>query len=126
MAEEMTRYEGGLAAGDDFTQQEDGGAYRNFVAYEISPSSKLTLIKVSGLVRVGNPGIKAVLSYAVPQGINPEILLLRLDLVQRPGFWPSVVVYVPAWYTGLSEQGGYKQVQITHPYLGGITIDVVR
>lgn len=125
MAEETTRYEGGLAAGEDLAQQE-GGAYRNFVAYEISPSSKLTLIKVSGLVRVGNPGIKAVLSYAVPQGTNPRILLLRLDLVQRPGIWPSVVVYVPAWYTGLSEGGEYDQVQITNPHLGDLTIDVIR
>jgi len=124
MTEEGTRYEGGLADGGALKTRGEGSPYRRFFAYEFSPSSNLTLIRVSGQVRVGNPGIQAVLTYAEPQGGNPNILLLRLDLFQRPGFWPEVVVYVPADYTGISEEGPYDQVQITNPYLGDITIPV--
>src|SRR5688572_30073920 len=51
-----------------------------------------------GEVRVANPGVEAYLTYHTPQGFNPNILLLDLHLVQRPGFWPQVLTWVQARY----------------------------
>src|ERR1700704_5090818 len=50
---------------------------------------------VTGEVRVGNPGIYALL---VKKQLGPLILLLDLYLVQRPGLWPSIISWVPARY----------------------------
>lgn len=50
---------------------------------------------VTGSVFVPNPGVEPVLSDKVPQGINPEILLLDLRLIQRPGTWPQVLAWKP-------------------------------
>lgn len=51
---------------------------------------------VVGQVLVGNPGIQAQLSIKEPQGINPNMLLLDLHLVQQPGMWPEVMTWVQA------------------------------
>jgi len=47
---------------------------------------------ITGDVEVPNPGVEPVLLMKVPQGTNPEVLLLDLFLVQRPGVWPPVEV----------------------------------
>jgi hypothetical protein len=39
-----------------------------------------------------NMGQTASLTRAVPQGINPAILILDLKMVQKPGIWPQAVV----------------------------------
>ena len=44
---------------------------------------------VVGQVLVANPGIEVMLVERVPQGINPEILLLDLYTYQLPGRWQS-------------------------------------
>lgn len=46
---------------------------------------------VIGDVTVGNPGVEAVLTMSEPQGINASILMLDLNLVQKPGIWPQVI-----------------------------------
>lgn len=46
---------------------------------------------VIGQVEVPNPGVEALLSERVPQGINPKILLLDLVLLQKPGVWPRII-----------------------------------
>lgn len=100
--------------------------FRNFSAIQDVPPQKTLFLSVEGEVWVGNPGIEATLSYAEPQGMNPAILLLRLDLLQRPGFWPQVMTWKPAAYrTMLREHGQYRQVQIVHEALGSCTLDVV-
>ena len=53
---------------------------------------------VIGEVFVGNPGVQAELCAREPQGINPNILLLDLHLVQRPGMWPQVMTWVQCRY----------------------------
>ena len=53
---------------------------------------------VIGEILVGNPGIQAQLSVKEPQGINPNILLLDLHLVQQPGLWPQVMTWVQVRY----------------------------
>jgi hypothetical protein len=125
MAEEGRSYEGGLADAAP-GGGEDGGAYQNFAAYEAAPVPGITLVNVSGEVRVGNPGVKPVLSRAVPQGANPNILLLRLDLIQQPGFWPEVVVMKSVTYVGLAKGGPYTAAQITNPQIGDHTVPFTR
>ena len=126
MAESENRYEGGLAAPESLKAMGETKPYRNFHAIEHAVSGKLLLVKVWGEVLVGNPGIQAVLRYAEPQGLNPAILLLRLDLIQQPGIWPTVMTWVQARYAAiLPEAGLYKQVTITNRDLGDITIDVI-
>lgn len=125
MADQGRNYEGGLADLSGAGAQDDG-AYEGFVAYETSPTGNITLVHVAGLVRVPNPGVKPVLSYAVPQGPNPNILLLRLDLVQRPGNWPSAIMMKPVMYVGVALRGPYTQAQITNPQLGDHTVPFTR
>ena len=126
MTEDGRNYEGGLCEVTGGAGDGDGGAYHGFVAYESSPTSSLTLVHVTGLVRVPNPGVTPVLSYAVPQGINPDILLLRLDLVQAPGFWPSVLVMKPVTYVAVALGGPYSAARITNPNLGDHTVPFTR
>lgn len=67
---------------------------------------------VIGEVRVGNPGIIAQLFPKEPQGINPDILLLDLVLVQQPGIWPEVLTWVPARYDKVVLNSTYTSVEI--------------
>jgi hypothetical protein len=67
---------------------------------------------IVGEVRVGNPGVEALLVPRVPQGINPSILLLDLILKQQSGTWPQIVVWVPARYDKV--RAHYTQVQVFH------------
>lgn len=53
---------------------------------------------VIGEVYVGNPGVRAVLCTKEPQGTNPNVLLLDLHLVQRPGGCPDVMTWVQCRY----------------------------
>jgi hypothetical protein len=47
-----------------------------------------------------------------PQGINPDILLMDLILVQKPGIWPQWVTWVPARYDKILVNSTYKRVEI--------------
>lgn len=49
-------------------------------------------LHVVGSVLAMNMGQTASLTRAVPQGINPAILILDLKMVQKPGIWPQAVV----------------------------------
>jgi hypothetical protein len=126
MADSSTEYEAGMATAATLKTKSKSKPYRNFYAYEHAISSKLLLVRVAGEVLVGNPGIVAVLRYAEPQGINPAILLLRLDLIQKPGLWPTLMTWARAKYSALLiKKGAYKQVTIVNDDLGSITIDVI-
>jgi len=69
-------------------------------------------LHVVGEVEVGNPGIYALLCKRVPQGINPDILLLDLHLIQRPGGWPRVITVVPARFDEVPALHTYTNVEI--------------
>lgn len=74
------------------------------------PPDKLLVV---GNVQVANPGVVASLSKRVPQGINATILLLDLELTQKPGMWPQVVTWKPVRYEEVLEAGrAYGQVQV--------------
>ena len=123
---DQKRYDGGVAEAGGGPGTEEESRFRNFVAIQDVPPQRTLFLTVEGEVWVGNPGVEVSLSYAVPQGVNPTILLLRVDLAQRPGMWPQVMTWKPCEYrTMLEEHGQYRQVQLTHPQMQGITIDVV-
>lgn len=67
---------------------------------------------VTGEVLVSNPGVQAILTPKVPQGINPSILFLELILIQRSGFWPAVETWVPARYDKIVSGLPYSSVTI--------------
>jgi hypothetical protein len=53
---------------------------------------------VIGEVLVGNPGVEVRLVRKAPQGFNPVILLLDLEMRQLPGMWPMVMTWKPVRY----------------------------
>lgn len=69
---------------------------------------------VVGEVFVANPGIEAFLSVKEPQGINPNILLLDLHLVQKPGVWIQVMTWVQARFDKIltPDSPRYEHVEI--------------
>ncbi|MGI0117761.1 hypothetical protein [Zooshikella sp. RANM57] len=69
---------------------------------------------VIGEVYVANPGVKAMLCTREPQGINPEILLLDLHLIQEPGMWAQVMTWTQAKYDKVltPKSPRYRQVDI--------------
>ena len=82
-------------------------------------------IHVVGDILVSNPGVEAILTMRQPQGINPDILMLDLSLVQKPGVWPQVVTNAQARFDRvlLQSEPAYTSVDI---FLGPekiITID---
>lgn len=83
---------------------------------------------VVGEVLVSNPGVKAILTPKVPQGINPTILLLELILVQQPGFWPQVTTWVEARYDKVVNGSPYRSVQIfcCNEAIAEIPVDVIQ
>jgi hypothetical protein len=69
---------------------------------------------VTGDVMVSNPGIIALLTMKSPQGINPDILLLDLHLVQQPGMWIQVMTCAQARFDRVMPPGSklYTAVEI--------------
>lgn len=71
---------------------------------------------IVGEVQVQNLGVEALLTVRGPQGIDPYILRLNLNLHQKSGVWPQMVAWVAAVYdeTMLPLAGRYIEVQVFH------------
>ena len=122
-----TTYSGGLATGAGRISTNPSDNYRDFIAIEYSLSGRIAILFAAGEVQVGNPGIEAVLNYAIPQGSNPTTLLLDLALIQRPGVWPDVQTWASAKYMRVAmKPGEYDEVQIVNQDLGNLTVKVVH
>ncbi len=67
---------------------------------------------VVGEIEVPNPGVFAVLTKKVPQGINPKILLLDLLLIQKPGIWPQVITSIQVRFDAIVTGNVYEEVNI--------------
>lgn len=67
---------------------------------------------VVGEVLVPNPGVDPLLVPKNPQGINPEILLMDLLLIQRPGIWPQHLVWKQARYDKIGRGFKYREVDV--------------
>jgi hypothetical protein len=118
-------YQGGLAF-DGRAPGAGDNRYRNWVAYEVSPTQNITIAYVTGQVEVANPGIKAKLSY-VPNDLNPNILLLRINFIQRPGVWPEVLTWIMASYAGaLVDDGPFKEAQVVSGEVIVVTVPFYR
>src|SRR5262245_25200488 len=63
-----------------------------------------------GEVLVGNPGVEVLVFPRVPQGFNPNVLLVDLYLRQLPGYWTQNLVWAPAQYD--KPNATYMQVEI--------------
>jgi len=81
-------------------------------------------LHVIGSVTVPNPGVLVVLRRAVPQGINPAILILELMFVQIPGFWPQVMTTRTVRYEEAPYKDDHRQCSIRWPSGGLVTIDI--
>ena len=71
-------------------------------------------LHVRAIVQVPTPGFTAKLVKAVPQGINPAILLLKVVTKRKPGIWPQHVVDTQADYDDNKYKGNYKQVTVLY------------
>ena len=84
--------------------------------------NKFSTLLVNGTVAAPNPGAIPRLEKAIPQGINPAILMLNLVYDQLPGLWPQVITYKPVGYcTSVQHCDIYTQVHVTGP---GITVNI--
>src|SRR5690348_16602101 len=96
---------------------------RSYEAWiDLMPGANDTL-HVKGKVTVPTTGYKAKLVEANPQGINPAILLLRLELTKPTGPVHETVTTLDVTY---SKPHGrqYKQVQIEEQGHASITVPV--
>ena len=84
------------------------------------PHKKLRPIAVSGQYKLNMRTGKAILAKAVPQGINPHILLLNLRVIPRGNGGFCVPI------RGSFAAGPYTQVTITDRKGNSITVDVQR
>jgi|GEM_PF-5702697 len=85
-----------------------------------------TKIVVEGIYGMGGPGRVAVVSYAVPQGINPDILLLKLTVSTLPGAWAQVLCPIPAVYVKSPyKKNEYQGVEILYPDGSLASVDVI-
>lgn len=69
---------------------------------------------VVATVQVPSRGYTATLKKAVPQGINPAILLLKATSKKKLGIWPPVITDVDARFDIKNYKGKYKQVTVLY------------
>ena len=69
---------------------------------------------VRARVQVPTPGFHAHLKKAVPQGINPVILILDVALTPLPGIWPQHVTDIDAIYDDRHYTGDYEEVTVRY------------
>lgn len=79
---------------------------------DLMPPGPISL-HVAGDIEVANPGIEAILVEAIPQGTNPDILLLDLYLIQRPGVWTQNLVTRTVRFAKETD-GNHTSVSIFH------------
>ena len=99
---------------------------RNWYAWLNEMPPKPDDFHVTGEVKVANPGMQALLTMREPQGINPQVLLLDLHLIQQPGMWPQVLTWVQARYDSVICPNGvkYQHVEIFYENQSIASMDV--
>jgi len=86
---------------------------RNWYAWNDLMPPKPNFFQVIGQVEVSNSGVVPNLSVRIPQGVNPTILLLDLDLIQLPGEWPQVMRWIQARYDQVVLEPRYQTVSVS-------------
>ena len=90
----------------------EGVATRDWYAWNNKMPPKPDDFHIVGEVDVPNPGVDAELVPRVPQGTNPDILMLNLVLTQRPGIWPRVITPKQVRYDRVLVNSDYTEVHI--------------
>jgi hypothetical protein len=70
--------------------------------------------RVHARIEAPTPGFTAFLTKAVPQGINPAILILDVVLIKKPGTVIQVVTEIDADYEDKNYKGKYSQVTVRY------------
>ncbi|WP_127595643.1 hypothetical protein [Nitratireductor alexandrii] len=81
--------------------------------HDLMPGVTPTLY-VTGEVQTSAGNMVPKLRPAVPQGINPQILILELSIEQEGDAGIQLVAFRPARYTQEAGAGAYTQVHIRH------------
>lgn len=99
----------------------------NWVAWEVNLRTNLKGLRVKGDVTLPTPGYAVILDKAIPQGINPTQLILRLSIVKLPGIFPEVVTTQPVFWGDDDEPNSisYDSVLILLPDGDSVTIDEI-
>lgn len=86
---------------------------RNWSANELSDLvGRNSHVEVKGEVETGATNLKPKLSYRVPQGFNPRILLLDLTIESEGGFGGQVVMFRKVDYSRPTSGNDYDEVDI--------------
>jgi hypothetical protein len=94
----------------------------SFSAIRINEKSGKPILHVHASVMVYTPNPKVSLTKASPQGINPSILILDLEVIESPGPMKGVMNSVCFELSG-DEVMQYDHVQINHIH-GSSTIKI--
>ena len=82
-------------------------------------------LKVTGECTFPTPGFSVKLVRAVPQGINPLILILNKEVTPPTGIEPQIITTIPAEYTENPAMEEYTDVTIM-PDNTTIKVEVVH
>ena len=80
---------------------------------DLMPPAPFSL-RVHSRIEAPTPAFTAFLQKAVPQGINPAILILDVVLVQKPGTVIQVVTEIDADYEDKNYKGKHTQVTVRY------------
>jgi len=88
---------------------------KNWEAIEVSDlTGRSATLTVTGEVEIIGTGTTAKLTEHVPQGINPAILLLDLDIHSPGGIQGQIALYVPVKYQKKTSGRQYQEVDILY------------
>lgn len=99
---------------------------REFSAWiNLMPGSDPKLI-VAGQVETSASNMHPKLMETIPQGINPQILLLTLTIEETGDLGTQNIAYRPARFDKPAERGQYSQVEISFDGESCLTLDVTE
>lgn len=113
-----------LAATTARVKAQDKATADKWRAWTITKGQNTKLV-VEGIYKQGGPGLVVLVKEAVPQGINPKILILDVKTATLPGFWPGVSQPVPAAYIKTPYVNRYDTVHLRYPDGNSIVVDKI-
>jgi hypothetical protein len=84
-------------------------------------------LHVHGKLTMPHPGFELRLAPRVPQGFNPKILMMDLEVRELDGMWAQVLTEMEVSYVEDPYRvGGYTQVHIFYPNGDSVLIDLIE
>ncbi len=94
-------------------------------AWAVTEGAETKLV-VEGIYSEGGPGLVAVVTSAVPQGINPKILILDVKTKALPGIWTQQLLPIPAQYVKAPyTKGTYDSIHLRYPDGSSIMVKTI-